>query len=172
MTQPTDADRLVAEARRAVHESLTLLPAQEADRVRSLIADLETAVEGRAAMRATAAPPANETHGLSVQHADALWDAIATPGPHKPTFMEQHKRVCHTVARILEELTPIEEPTADAQHMSTRMQAAAVTPDHEHLLRLIARWAASGEGRDVLVEGLVAAGYRLPYTGETAGGGV
>jgi len=53
MTRPdhTAADALVAEARRAVHESLILLPAWEADRVRSLLADLETAVEGRTAMR-------------------------------------------------------------------------------------------------------------------------
>jgi hypothetical protein len=45
------ADALVANARRAVHESLALLPAWEADRVRSLIANLETAVESRAAIR-------------------------------------------------------------------------------------------------------------------------
>ncbi|MFJ7990271.1 hypothetical protein [Streptomyces sp. NPDC096351] len=45
------ADRLVAEARRDVHESLTFLAAPEADRVRALIADLETAVEGRTAIR-------------------------------------------------------------------------------------------------------------------------
>ncbi|MFF7329713.1 hypothetical protein [Streptomyces sp. NPDC008150] len=60
MTDPTDdrltadiraADRLVAEGRRAVHEALVLLPAWEADRVRSLVADLETAIEGRTAMR-------------------------------------------------------------------------------------------------------------------------
>jgi acyl-CoA reductase-like NAD-dependent aldehyde dehydrogenase len=48
-----------------------------------------------------------------VQHADALWDAIATPGPHRPTYVEQHKQVCRAVARILEELTPDEEPTTD-----------------------------------------------------------
>ncbi|MFS4103821.1 hypothetical protein [Streptomyces sp. PD-S100-1] len=38
-------DEVVADARRAVHESLVLLPAPEADRARALIADLETAVE-------------------------------------------------------------------------------------------------------------------------------
>lgn len=46
--QEKAADRLVAEARQAVHEGVSLLPAWEADRVRSLIADLETAVESRA----------------------------------------------------------------------------------------------------------------------------
>jgi hypothetical protein len=126
MTQH-DADQLVAEARRAVHESLTLLPAGEADRVRSLIADLETAVEGRAAMRAATPPPSGGTHGLSVQHADALWDAIATPGPHRETYVEQHKRVCHAVARILEELTPDEEPATD--------RAAALSPAERTMLR-------------------------------------
>jgi hypothetical protein len=45
------ADLLVAEARRAVHEALVLLPAWEADRVRALITDLETAVEGRTVLR-------------------------------------------------------------------------------------------------------------------------
>ncbi|MFF9287565.1 hypothetical protein [Streptomyces griseosporeus] len=63
--------------------------------------------------RAAVTPPLDETHGLSVQHADALWDAVAIPGPRKPTFMEQYERVCRTVARILEELTPAEEPTTD-----------------------------------------------------------
>ncbi|MEV7154876.1 hypothetical protein AB0N77_09655 [Streptomyces misionensis] len=55
-TDPT-ADARVAEARRAVHESLILLPAWEADRVRSLIADLETAVEFRAASAVVSPPP-------------------------------------------------------------------------------------------------------------------
>jgi hypothetical protein len=50
MTDQT-ADALVAEARRAVHESLTLLPAWDADRVRALIADLEAAVESRTAIQ-------------------------------------------------------------------------------------------------------------------------
>ena len=50
----TAADLLVTEARRAVHESLTFLAAPEVDRVRALIADLETAVEGRTAIRAAA----------------------------------------------------------------------------------------------------------------------
>ncbi|WP_225811295.1 hypothetical protein [Streptomyces spinosus] len=59
MNQPDlkAADVLVAEARRAVHESLTLFSAWEADRVRSLIADLETAVEARTAMRFTEPVP-------------------------------------------------------------------------------------------------------------------
>ncbi|WP_371099893.1 hypothetical protein [Streptomyces sp. PU_AKi4] len=69
MTSPADAttaDSLVTEARRAVHESLTFLAAPEADRVRSLIADLETAVEGRTAIRMSApvpSPPADRSAG-------------------------------------------------------------------------------------------------------------
>lgn len=126
MTDQPSADRLVAEARRNVHESLTLLPAWEADRVRSLIADLETAVEGRAAMRAAvpAPAPASQTHGLSVQHADALWDAIATPGPDRPTFVEQHEGVCRVVAGIIGELTPGAEPPADRAALRDRITAA------------------------------------------------
>lgn len=45
-------------------------------------------------------------HRLSVQHADALWDAVAIPGPDTPTFTVQHQRVCRAVADILDEMTP------------------------------------------------------------------
>lgn len=76
MTDTTAADALVAEARRAVHESLVLLPAPEADRVRSLIADLETAVESRTAIRASAAPqPPADWAALRDRIADVLAEA-------------------------------------------------------------------------------------------------
>ncbi|MEV5451634.1 hypothetical protein [Streptomyces sp. NPDC052535] len=65
MTDQTTTDRHVAEARRAVHESLTLLPAWEADRVRSLIADLESAVESRTAVRMADAVPLPGSTGIS-----------------------------------------------------------------------------------------------------------
>ncbi|MFF2100917.1 hypothetical protein [Streptomyces sp. NPDC058202] len=65
------ADLLVADARRAVHESLTFLAAPEADRMRALIADLETAVEGRTAIRFTAA---------AAVPASAPTDRLATRG--------------------------------------------------------------------------------------------
>ncbi|MET8080052.1 DUF6085 family protein [Streptomyces sp. NPDC005303] len=42
-------------------------------------------------------------HGLTVPQADALWDAIAIPGPTEPTFVEQHNRACRTVAQLLAE---------------------------------------------------------------------
>ncbi|MGK9463963.1 hypothetical protein ACSLFT_28615 [Streptomyces sp. G6] len=77
MTDQT-TDRHVAEARRAVHESLTLLSAWEADRVRSLIADLESAVESRTAVRmadaasAVPLPPADQTTPLRDRIAEAL----------------------------------------------------------------------------------------------------
>nr|WSZ21175.1 hypothetical protein OH837_48890 [Streptomyces canus] len=48
--------------------------------------------------------PTNRTDGLTVQQADALWDAVAIPGPHTPTYPEQHDRVCRAVAGILAEL--------------------------------------------------------------------
>ncbi|MFG3046294.1 hypothetical protein ACGFZR_15360 [Streptomyces sp. NPDC048241] len=53
------------------------------------------------------------THGLSVQHADALWDAVAIPGPTRPSFMEQHARVCRAVAAILDETRAAVLPTPD-----------------------------------------------------------
>jgi hypothetical protein len=76
------------------------------------------------------------------------------------------------IRRIAAE-TPQPEPTptvADVQHMLTRMRADAATHDHHHLLRLIAKWAASSEGRDVLVDDLIAAGYRLPHACGDCGG--
>ena len=44
-----------------------------------------------------------DLHGLSVPQADAIWDAIAIPGPRQPTFMEQYERACKTVATLLKE---------------------------------------------------------------------
>lgn len=55
-------------------------------------------------------------------------------------------------------------PTAaDVQHMLARMRTDAATHDLGHLLGLLARWAASSEGRDVLLDDLIAGGYRLPH---------
>jgi hypothetical protein len=56
---------------------------------------------------------ASPTAGLSVQHADALWDAIAIPGPRTPTFTEQHERVCRAVANIVFEVTAGQSPGTD-----------------------------------------------------------
>lgn len=42
-------------------------------------------------------------HGLTVPQADAIWDAIAIPGPRQPTFTEQYDRACRTVATLLTE---------------------------------------------------------------------
>ena len=46
---------------------------------------------------------AEPRHGLTLQQDDALWDAVAIPGPETPTFMKQHDRVCRTVTRLLRE---------------------------------------------------------------------
>ncbi|MGW1135632.1 hypothetical protein [Streptomyces griseoluteus] len=90
MNQPDPtADRLVAEARRAVHESLILLSAWEGDRVRALIADLETAVESRAAMRAAAQSPADRA--AEEQPAGPL---LVSPPPDHAALREQIRRVC------------------------------------------------------------------------------
>lgn len=54
-------------------------------------------------LEARATPPAPAPVGdvLGVQLRDALWDAIATPGPRTATFMEQHERVCRVVVEAL-----------------------------------------------------------------------
>lgn len=52
---------------------------------------------------ATEATERHPRHGLSVQQEDALWDAVAIPGPDTPTFMNQHDRVCRTVVTLLRE---------------------------------------------------------------------
>lgn len=54
-----------------------------------------------------------------------------------------------------------ETPEA-VEHMLTRMRADAATDSFDGLLRIIADWYRSSEGRDVLFEDLIAAGYRLP----------
>jgi hypothetical protein len=47
--------------------------------------------------------------GLSVQLDDALWDAIAVPGPKEPTFVQQHQRVCRVVAEHLQALATAQD---------------------------------------------------------------
>ena len=65
-------------------------------------------------------PEPDPTHGLSVQHADALWDAVAIPGPRQATFTEQHERVCRAVAQIIGEVTPVADPEPAAQSPADR----------------------------------------------------
>lgn len=76
------------------------------------------------------------THGLSVQHADALWDAVAIPGPTEPTFPMQHERVCRAVAGILDELrtppaVPVSSPPPD-QTADRAADRAAVLREAAH----------------------------------------
>lgn len=63
--------------------------------------------EGPYAWTVSTATEATETpdpsHGLSVQHADALWDAVAPPGPDRPPYTVQYERVCRATAGILRE---------------------------------------------------------------------
>lgn len=58
--------------------------------------------------------------------------------------------------------TQDEAPAADAQQMLTRMRADAATHSLNGLLKLVSDWYRSSEGRDVLFEDLITAGYRLP----------
>jgi hypothetical protein len=86
-----------------------------------------------AAVSAAVAPPTDPTHGLSVPHADALWDAVAIPGPHTPTYPEQHERVCRVVRDILDELTPARDDavaqTALRDRIADKLTAAAYECD-------------------------------------------
>lgn len=56
-----------------------------------------------------------------------------------------------------------DETQGAARQMLTRMRGDAATHDLGELLRLLAVWAASSEGRDALIDDLIAAGYRLPH---------
>jgi hypothetical protein len=111
-----------------------------------------------------------------VQHADALWDAIATPGPHRETDVEQHERVCRVVAEIIGELTPPADPPVD--------RAAALSPAERAMLTYALNqaqeriWSEDGftdedqAAVDSLRRMADEAQPAQPQTGETAGGGV
>lgn len=86
---------------------------------------------GVRAVSAAVQPPtvaATPAHGLSVPHADALWDAVAIPGPHEATFPEQHERVCAAAAEIITEVTastaPAVQPPADRAAFRDRISAS------------------------------------------------
>ncbi|MEU8642302.1 hypothetical protein AB0C91_10330 [Streptomyces sp. NPDC048674] len=148
------ADLLVADARRAVHESLTFLAAPEADRVRALIADLETAVEGRTAIRFTAAttPAFAPTHplrdrldtaidgvfdrwktGLGDQTPqDAVRDAVLAvlPAPTDRAALPVRPQTLAAIARHLEAravtiLRPDSEPYAEYHAVAAELRRLA-----------------------------------------------
>ncbi|WP_157882424.1 hypothetical protein [Streptomyces silvensis] len=54
-------------------------------------------------------PTTTPTDGLTGQQSDALWDAVAIPGPDAPTFPEQHDRVCRAVAEMIAMATAVPE---------------------------------------------------------------
>ncbi|MET9140528.1 hypothetical protein [Streptomyces parvulus] len=68
----------------------------------------------RATPKAADEPATEAAHGLSVQHADALWDAVAVPGPDRPTYPQQHQRVCRAVREILDETAATETHACDS----------------------------------------------------------
>ncbi|WP_069766023.1 hypothetical protein [Streptomyces sp. LUP47B] len=105
------------------------VPAEWADEMRAVIQRIE---DGDDEETPTAAPPTGQTHGLTVQQADALWDAVAIPGPHTPTFPGQHDRVCRAVAGILAEL-PAAAASPTGQPAEVRLELARVL--HELHLR-------------------------------------
>jgi hypothetical protein len=83
------------------------------DAIHERVKELRVDSAAPAAVSAAVTEPTHPTHGLSVPHADALWDAVAIPGPHTPTYPEQHERVCRVVREILDELTPARDEVAD-----------------------------------------------------------
>ncbi|MFM9811630.1 hypothetical protein ACKI16_24345 [Streptomyces scabiei] len=78
------------------------------------------------------------------------------------------QRAVSELRRLAAEAQPASASVTDVQHMLTRMRANASTHDLGHLLRLIADWYRSSEGRDALFDDLIAAGYRLPEGDEPA----
>lgn len=85
-----------------------------------------TTLERQAAVQ----PLADAARGLTVQQADALWDAIAIPGgPHVPTFPEQHERVCRAVAGILAEVTAVPEAVPADGDLRDRIRRAICEAD-------------------------------------------
>jgi hypothetical protein len=133
-TTPADdraADLLVADARRAVHESLTFLAAPGADRVRALIADLETAVEGRTAIRfAAATVPASAPTDQAAKARSLLLHFAA----------EAHRRKWAYDRGLNDDGVPVKSEAFDALHqLGDEMRTA--------LDKLRLADAASGPGR-------------------------
>lgn len=131
MTDTTAADALVAETRRAIHESLVLLPAPEADRVRSLIADLETAVEGRTAIRFSAAPEsATDRAALRDRIAETLYRLTPVPGiPWDQAPESDRRRLQRHADAVLAVLPPPTDRGAVLRDAADRLDAAAAQQD-------------------------------------------
>jgi hypothetical protein len=90
-------------------------------------------------------------HRLSVQHADALWDAVAIPGPDTPTFTVQHQRVCKAVADILDEMTPAAVLPASVDRADVLREAADGFDRHAaQVLRAFAEHVDSLPGGEAL----------------------
>lgn len=123
-----------------------------------------------AVVSAAVAPPTSTTHGLSVQHADALWDAVAIPGPRTPTYPEQHERVCRAVRNILDELTPAPTEPADraavlrdfVRQLTHRLADCCTECD---ACAVIARDLAAAELRRMADEGPLSPYYEHPECG-------
>lgn len=136
-TNPQDGDALVSDARRAVHESLTLLPAWEADRVRALIADLETAVEGRTAIRMAVSPSAVVSADRATlrdriaaalyehMHPGSYWSDTSMPSDWRPTYLEEADAVLAALADGPSRVAAEEQP-AETQEGTTADKAAVL----------------------------------------------
>jgi hypothetical protein len=128
------ADALVADARRAVHESLALLPAWEADRVRALVADLETAVESQTAIRCAEQQRAfADRAALRKLIADALADAEGwkfAPGfkTHSPTY-RGYERQADAVLAVLPSTVDRAAVLREAADVAERLMDERYGPD-------------------------------------------
>jgi hypothetical protein len=126
------ADALVADARRAVHEALAALPASEGDRIPALLADLETAVEKRMAMRSAVLREAAD--GFDA-HAEKLLSGIGDKAVFVAKALQEQAAVWREAAETLRRMaaeTPQPE-TRDGEIALLRLTVDAVEESRREL---------------------------------------
>lgn len=128
------------------------------------------------------------TRGRECLSRDGGWDWEPIPSERDDDWLAEHRFDLGTALRLAKNAAPgvvvngrtaaealarstarqaaaadgEETTVGDAQQMLTRMRADAATHSLNGLLKLVSDWYRSSEGRDVLFEDLITAGYRLP----------
>ncbi|NUP18367.1 MAG: hypothetical protein HOZ81_20245 [Streptomyces sp.] len=156
MTEPTAAaDALVAEARRAVHEALVVLPAPEADRVRSLIADLETAVEGRTAIRFTVAAAAKPADRDELR--DRIINALHEARRPAAGTLTEAGAVGRMADAVMRELPAAADRADDRSFIPPAAEnlPVGVLDSATDGATMLDAWAKTGPGRNFLAHALV-----------------